>query len=245
LSATPDRADQQHLALARLIGSEVYRRRAVDLAEQHYLAAYDERRLDVALAPDERERYERARGAYRGYLARRHIAIVSAADFQRRVVWASARDPEARAALLAWREARLLALNAPAKLDALEEILARHREERVLVFCELTALVDQVGRRFCMPQITHKTPAGERHVVLERFRSGQYTKLVSGRVLNEGVDVPDCAVAVIVSGSATRRDYVQRLGRVLRPKDRRAVLYELVTEGTTEEFVSARRREQG
>jgi len=114
----------------------------------------------------------------------------------------------------------------------------------VLVFCELNALVDEVSARFALPQITHRTPPEERRAVLERFRSGRYSKLVTGRVLNEGVDVPDCGVAVIVSGSATRRDYVQRLGRILRPKERRAVLYELVTEETTEERVSERRREQ-
>jgi superfamily II DNA or RNA helicase len=50
---------------------------------------------------------------------------------------------------------------------------------------------------------------------------------------------------VIVSGNATPREYIQRLGRVLRPKATRATLYELVTEGTTEEDVARRRRGQG
>lgn len=242
LSATPERADLEHVALERLIGPEVYRRQPEELAAARYLAAYDERRIAIALTPDERVRYEQARAAYRGYLARRHIVIATPADFQRRIVWAGARDPEARAAMLAWREARTLALNAPAKLDHLEAVFARHRDERVLVFCELNALVEVISRRFCIPALTHKTPAEERRTLLERFRSGHYTKLVTGRVLNEGVDVPDCGVAVIVSGSATRREYIQRLGRVLRPKERRAVLYELVTEETTEERVSERRK---
>src|SRR5260221_14425691 len=83
-----------------------------------------------------------------------------------------------------------------------------------------------------MPQIPYNTPAEERRLILERFRSGQYTKLVTGRVLNEGVDIPDCGVAVIVSGTATRREYVQRLGRVVRPQAARARLYELGAGGT-------------
>ena len=228
--------------MERLIGPEVYRRQPEELAAARYLAAYDERLIAIALTSEERVRYEQARAAYRGFLAKRHIAINSPADFQRKIVWAGARDPEARAAMLAWREARTLALNAPAKLDHLEALFARHRDERVLVFCELNALVEVISRRFCIPALTHKTPADERRTLLERFRSGHYTKLVTGRVLNEGVDVPDCGVAVIVSGSATRREYIQRLGRVLRPKERRAVLYELVTEETTEERVSERRK---
>lgn len=243
LSATPERADQAHMALDTLIGPEVYRRTPDDLSAQRYLAEYEESRIAIALAPAGRARYDAAREEYRRFLRKRRLAIASPQDFQRKIVWASARDPEARAAMLAWREARALALNAPAKLDALEAIFADHREERVLVFSEFNAVVDAISRRFCIPQITHKTPADERRTILDRFRSGRYSKLVSGRVLNEGVDIPDCAVAVIVSGSATRREYIQRLGRILRPKDTRAVLYELVTEGTTEEHVANRRRE--
>lgn len=244
LSATPERADQEHLELVRLIGPEVYRRQPGELAAARYLAAYDEQRIVVALGADEQARYEAARAVYRGYVRRKRLRIASPADFQRKILWAGARDPEAREAMLAWREARSLALNAPAKLAVLEEIFARHQNERVLVFSEYNALVDEMSRVFCVPQITYRTPADERRAILERFRSGQYSKLVTGRVLNEGVDIPDCAVAVIVSGNSTRREYIQRLGRVLRPKETRAILYELVTEGTTEESVADRRRER-
>jgi superfamily II DNA or RNA helicase len=243
LSATPERADQEHLALAELIGPEVYRRHPEQLAADRYLASYDEQRLDAALSDEDRARYEAARATYREYIVRRRLSIQSPQDFQRKVLWASARDPEARTAMLAWREARSLALNAPAKLGMLEGLFERHQDERVLVFSEYNALVAEISERFCIPHITHKTPADERRAILDRFRAGRYSKLVTGRVLNEGVDIPDCAVAVIVSGTGTRRDYVQRLGRILRPKERRAVLYELVTAGTTEERVAERRKE--
>jgi superfamily II DNA or RNA helicase len=241
LSATPERADQEHTALERLIGPEVYRREPEQLAGERYLARYDVERIAVALTPEERARYDTARATYRDFIRRRRLSIRSPQDFQRKVLWASARDPEARAAMLAWREARGLALNAPAKLALLEDLFARHRDERVLIFSEYNSLVHDVSRRFCLPSITHLTPTEERRAILDRFRSGQYTKLVSGRVLNEGVDIPDCRIAVIVSGNATRREYVQRLGRILRPKAARAILYELVTTETTEEHVAERR----
>jgi superfamily II DNA or RNA helicase len=245
LSATPERADQEHHALERLIGPEVYRRHPEELAAARYLADYTVERLAVTLSDAARARYDAARATYRGFIARRRLAITSPADFQRKVLWASARDPEAREAMLAWRESRSLALNAPAKLTLLEEIFARHRDERVLVFSEYNHLVAEVSERFAIPQITHRTAAEERRLILEGFRSGRFTKLVTGRVLNEGVDIPDCGVAVIVSGNATPREYIQRLGRVLRPKATRATLYELVSEGTTEEDVARRRRTRG
>jgi superfamily II DNA or RNA helicase len=112
----------------------------------------------------------------------------------------------------------------------------------VLIFSEYNDVVRELGRRLCIPVIVHDTPPAERRAILEKFRAGVYTKLATGRVLNEGVDVPDAAVAIVVSGSGTRREHVQRLGRVLRPKAGRAVLYELVTRDTSEPRVARRRR---
>src|SRR5262249_60558468 len=143
----------------------------------------DEERVAIALSPDERARYETARAVYRGFLGRRRIAIATPQDFQRKVVWASARDPEARAAMLAWREARSLALNAPAKLEMLETLFARHRGERVLVFSEYNTLVDAISRRFCIPQINYKTTVGERSTILDLFSARRYTQIQSERSL--------------------------------------------------------------
>jgi superfamily II DNA or RNA helicase len=242
LSATPERADQLHADLDSLIGPEVYRRAPETLAADHYLADFRIERVAVMLADVERARYEAARGAFRDFLRRRRLSIDSPADFQRKVLWASARDPEARAAMLAWRESRALSMDAPAKLTLLSGILARHRGERVIIFSEYNALVADISQRFLIPSVTHQTPAAERRAILESFRAGRYMTLVTGRVLNEGVDIPDCGVAIIVSGNATPREYIQRLGRILRPKATQAVLYELVTEDTTEERAATQRR---
>ena len=133
-------------------------------------------------------------------------------------------------------------MNAPAKYAEIERLLRLHAADSLLLFSEHNTVVDEISRRFCIPSITYKTPAEERRIILERFRASQYTKLVTGRVLNEGVDVPDCRVAIIVSGNSTRRAYIQRLGPILRPKDGPALLYELVTSGTTEEDMARRRK---
>lgn len=242
LSATPERSDLAHAELDVLIGSEVYRRAPADLTSEHYLAQYREERIAIALSPEDEARYAEQRKAYRAFLQQRRIVISSPEDFQRKVVYPSARDPAARAALLAWREARTLAMNAPRKYAEIERLLQKHVADHVILFSEYNLVVDEISRRFCLPSITYKTPTEERRAILERFRSGQYTKLVSGRVLNEGVDVPDCRVAIIVSGNSTKREYIQRLGRILRPKADEALLYELVTSGTTEEEIAKRRR---
>jgi superfamily II DNA or RNA helicase len=242
LSATPERSDMAHTDLDDLIGPEVYRRSPAELTEGRYLAQYQEVRVDVALASEDEAHYAEQRRIYRSFLQRRRITIRTPEDFQQKVIYVSARDPEARAAMLAWREARNIAMNAPAKYAEIEQILSRHAADQVILFSEYNYVVDEISRRFCLPSITYKTPAEERRIILERFRSGQYSKLATGRVLNEGVDVPDCRVAIIVSGNSTKREYIQRLGRVLRPKEGQAMLYELVTSGTTEENIAKRRK---
>jgi superfamily II DNA or RNA helicase len=242
LSATPERSDMAHLDLDELIGPEIYRRSPTELTEGRYLAQYAERRIDIALSAEDEARYAEQHRVYRTFLRRRRIIIRTPEDFQRKLVYLSARDAEARAALLAWRAARDIAMNAPAKYSEIERLLQEHAADQVILFSEYNKVVDEISRRFCLPAITYKTPTEERRSILDRFRAGRYTKLVTGRVLNEGVDVPDCRVAIIVSGNSTRREYIQRLGRVLRPKVGQALLYELVTSSTTEEKIAQRRR---
>jgi len=242
LSATPERSDMGHTDLEILIGSEVYRRSPAELTEGQFLAQYREIPIDIALSSADEARYIEQRRIYRSFLQRRRIVIHSPEEFQQKIIFLSARDSEARKAMLAWREARNIAMNAPAKYVEIERILRMHAGDQVILFSEYNQVVHEISRRFCLPSITYKTPADERRTILDRFRVGQYTKLVTGRVLNEGVDVPDCRVAIIVSGNSTKREYIQRLGRILRPKVGQALLYELITTGTTEEEIAKRRK---
>jgi superfamily II DNA or RNA helicase len=95
-----------------------------------------------------------------------------------------------------------------------------------------------------VPVITHSTKARERKTVLQRFATGEYNVVATSRVLNEGVDVPEANVAIVLSGTSTVREHVQRLGRILRKKgDKQAILYEIITQGTLEEKTSDRRRQ--
>ena len=81
---------------------------------------------------------------------------------------------------------------------------------------------------------------------MENFRTGRWPFLVNSRVLNEGVDVPEANIAVVFSGTATVREHVQRLGRILRKgRNKKAILYELITIDTGEVFTSRKRREHG
>lgn len=242
LSATPERSDHGHEALDHLIGPVVFRRSVAELSRDRYIADYDERRLFISLSDDERLRYEQGMAIYKRYLASRRGAIGRPDGAFMEMIQRAGSDPAARAALQAHHQARMIALNAEGKLDAVADLLSKHPDDRVIVFSEYNAMVDRLSERLLLPAITHRTPPAERRQILDRFRDGTYTKLVTGRVLNEGVDVPDANVAIVVSGSSATREYIQRLGRVLRPKATKAVLYELVSRKTTEGRSARKRR---
>ncbi|ACV48948.1 MULTISPECIES: DEAD/DEAH box helicase [Halomicrobium] len=242
LTATFERPDGAHEAVAELIG-DLADRIAVDELAGDHLADYDIKRIAVALTEAERATYERHQETFTSYLQRSSITMRSGSDYQE-LVKRSGTDPEAREALLAKQRAREVMMNADRKIERLATILDRHRDDRVIVFTAHTDLVYRLSERFLLPAITHETGADERREILERFRDGTYSRIVTANVLDEGIDVPDANVAVVLSGSGSEREFTQRLGRILRPTadGSRALLYELVSEETAEENVAARRR---
>lgn len=244
ITATPERGDGGETELFRLIGPTVYRRTPEELSAEGHLARFRERRIYVDLAPDEAIRYGILMSEWKWFLARHRAALSRGGDMFGELIKRSGSDPAARSALRAHHQARMIALNAEAKIGEAAQILSRHRDDKVLIFSEYVTLVDKVARELCLPSISYKTSPEERRRTLERFRSGAYSKLVAGRVLNEGVDVPDAAVAIVLSGNSTPREHIQRLGRIIRPKEREAMLYELVTRYTGEVAAAKKRKKK-
>ena len=242
LTATFERPDGAHEAIAELVGPRVYEIAVDELAGDH-LAPYEIRRIEVELTADERAEYDEAQGTFVDYVRQANISFSSGSDYLQ-LVKRSGNDPRAREALLAKQRARELMMNAENKQHQLGRILDRHRDDRIIVFTAHTDLVYRLSERFLLPAITSETGAAERREILQRFREGTYSRIIAANVLDEGVDVPDATVGVVLSGSGSEREFTQRLGRILRPKEDgdRAVLYELVSSETAEERVAERRR---
>lgn len=243
LSATPERSDGKHSELHYLIGPEVYRKTAEELAGGA-LADHEIVQIKVKLSQQERDRYNQLINTRNEFLKSAKISLGSLEGWNL-FVKASARSPEGRRAMLAHREAKEIALGTDGKMRILADLLAQHHPERILIFTADNSTVYRISQDFLIPAITHQTPVKERHQVLSRFRSGEYQTLVASHVLNEGVDVPDARVAILLSGTGSQREYIQRLGRVLRKgstPDKMAILYEVIAEDTAEEGTSQRRR---
>ena len=89
-------------------------------------------------------------------------------------------------------------------MDLLETILRDNPGERILIFTQHNDLVYRISKRFLLPFVTHTTAKEERYEVLKGFREGVYRAIVTSKVLDEGIDVPEASLGVIMSGTGAR-----------------------------------------
>lgn len=239
LTATPP--DEPSLArLGDILGPVVYRLGVGDLAGT-WLADFDLAVLQLGLNEEERQRYAMDYHLF-AEVNRRFRRLHPQGTWQE-FVFAASQSREGRAALSAWRRSRRLIAFTRAKADAVRRLLDRHADARVLIFTADNESACSISRDNLVMPITCEISRAERARALEAFRKGEIRALVSARVLNEGIDVPDADVAIIVAGTHGKREHVQRVGRLLRPSPgKRAVVYELVTMATGEARRARERR---
>jgi superfamily II DNA or RNA helicase len=241
LTATPERPDGRHVDLDWLIGPVVYRLPMSSVRGQT-LADYEVVRIPVHLSHEEQTHYDALSATVRRYLAERRRGEPAFA--WQDLCGETARDPAARQALRAYFARKAIEDRAAEKLRVLEDIFRLHAGSSILVFTGSNAMARDVARRFLVPCLLNHCGKKERREILEGFRDGVYPVLVANQVLDEGVDVPEAKVAVVIGGTASTRQAKQRLGRILRKAgNARATLYEIVCAATKEEDRSRRRRE--
>lgn len=242
LSATVERADGKESFIFDNVGPLLYEARIHEM-DENILSAYDVVTIKVPLNAEERQAYDHARQTYLGFVKRYGINFNSPRGWLDFVI-KSSRLPGGKQAMQAYRFQKKLAQTAAGKFTELWDILSNHDQDQVIVFTDDNALAYRIGREFVLPVLTHQTKLAERKFLLDAFRSQELRVLVTSKVLNEGVDVPNASIGIVVSGSGGVREHVQRLGRILRHQPgKRAVLYELISEKTSEQNVNQRRRQ--
>ncbi len=226
--------------LEELVGAMVYELRVDDLIGE-YLAPFDSIVVHLDLSATERQEYDALVGLFRDVMHRFRRTNPGAGwdDFAR----VAARTDEGRRAVAAWHRSRQITAFSAAKRTMIGELLERHREARTIVFTADNTTAYAISREHLIMPLTCDIGRKERERVLSLFREGKLRALVSAQVLNEGLDVPDAEVGIIVAGRRGAREHVQRVGRVLRPRPgKRAIVYELVIRATDEVTAARKRR---
>ena len=242
LTATIEREDGLHEQIPRLVGGIVFQMGPNELSESKHLAKFEIERRQVNLTAEEQRDYAENYSLFTSSLAKLGLKVLSMHNL-RRLIMMSNKNKIAREGLLARNKANEIALNSKSKIVELEKILEENYGAKTIIFTQNNKMVYGISDKFLIPLITYKTTKDERHDVLDGFRTGRYNAVVTSRVLDEGIDVPDAELGIIMSGTGSGRELIQRLGRLLRPKQdgKKARLIEIVSRQTRETNTSAKR----
>ena len=242
LTATPVRRGLAPERLEDLIGGVVFELAISDLAGS-FLAPFETMTLRLDLTSEERRDYERWVRLYREPF--RSFRRLHPGSSWETFVRLAARSEEGRRAIGAWRRSRRMLAYPQSKRRALRTLLsttpsaAGHRLRRG----QRDSLRDLPANiSSCLSPVTSDEKKGRR--CSSASAKGHYGRSCLLGPLNEGVDVPDAEIGIIVAGQRGEREHVQRVGRLLRPREgKRALIYEMVIRDTAEVGQAARRRE--
>lgn len=237
LSATVEREDGKHEEIFPIVGGMVYHTSPGELAREGYLAPFQIRRIPVDLPQELKREYQR--------IKRRYQALAGGRSFEQILELARRGDERAMEALRIHSQMRSIIQENPAKIDAVERIAREElsRGSKIIIFTQYRRQAEEIARRLGAHLIHGDMDIAKRKKEIEAFKSEPSGVLVVTTVGDEGLDIPDANVGILASGTGSRRQFLQRLGRLLRPAPgKKAVLYEIVTAGSPEELQSRRRR---
>ncbi|UKI55751.1 MAG: DEAD/DEAH box helicase [Treponema succinifaciens] len=141
------------------------------------------------------------------------------------------------------REKHRIASENPLKNKIVQELVEKFKDDKILIIGQFLTHLEIIAKLLNVPIITGKTKNSERDIIYDDFRSGKIRVLVVSKVANFAIDLPDASVAIQVSGTfGSRQEEAQRLGRILRPKERTSRFFTLITRGTVEEDFGSNRQ---
>lgn len=243
LSATPFGTNNDHV-LREALGEEIYRYDYNSAAEDGVISPFTVCEVSASFLPKELQQYTELTDRVRFLLAKLlktypKLKGLSEQAFIKgvtRIAREADMDPSnpAAAFLMAVYQRKEVSNLALARIYCGLSIVENLRaSDRVLVFCErieqAKLMKDYLGRRFgsCCELYHSKMTKEARSRAMNAFRSRQVRILVSCKCLDEGIDVPDANIALVLSSTSVSRQRIQRLGRVIRKSDQKdaACLY--------------------
>ena len=152
-------------------------------------------------------------------------------------------EKEIEYAVATAREKHRIASENSNKIEIVKKIIEKYDQEKILVIGQYINQLEEISKMLDCPIITGKTPNTERDKIYDDFRNGKIRVLVVSKVANFAIDLPDASLAIQISGTfGSRQEEAQRLGRILRPKERTSRFFTLITRNTVEEEFGSNRQ---
>ncbi len=228
LTATPPKGEDRDL-LIEMVGEVCYEQRIEDAVEDGTLAEYDVISYNVHIPPEISRDFKRLGAPLaRFYQKKKRERRGRGYVFRNLTADAGRGDPEAKKMLRAYYRREEMIDTASSKLDMVETLFLRHAGVPTLIWAGSNAMARKIALRFLIPVLSGETTKEERAAVLAKFRKGECRALVTCEVLNEGVDLPTAKLGIILGGTSSTTEAIQRLGRLLRRDgDKKAILYDV------------------
>ncbi len=238
LSATPQRSDGKETELFKLMGNLIYHKSLEELSEQGYVAKFIVIPYFVNLTPDEAMEYMR--------LKEKYTILARGLDVPTLIELARKGDAKAKEALNTLSRMRMITGMSKEKLKAIKTIVDKElsKGSKIIIFTQYIEQANMIGKLLGTKVLTSKVEKELRKLILNQFKTGNLRVLVMTTLGDEGLDIPDANVGIIVSPTRSKRQFIQRLGRLLRPKPGKlSKLYVLICRRTLEEAAWSKIRE--
>ena len=221
LSATPERTDELENEILKAYAPVVYRYKRKAAIEDKVLSNYSVEFRGIDLTLDERARYEIYEDVISNLMYKNKGKAFMALPYKLRV---------------AITNRKILINNASQKIIESAEIVKSHPKHKIIMFSESIKTADSMAELIEDSVVYHsKVKASERQPVIEKFRNGEARVLITVRALDEGLNIPNCDMAVVAAGNSVPRQTIQRIGRILRKsKGKHAKIIFLYCKGTSE-----------
>ncbi|MGL4982221.1 MAG: DNA repair helicase XPB [Treponemataceae bacterium] len=152
-------------------------------------------------------------------------------------------NQEIEYAIAGLRTKHRIASDNQTKIAITKKLIQLSPEDQCIVIGQYIDQLEKIAAELKTPLITGKTPNLERDRIYQQFRNKEISVLVVSKVANFAIDLPDASMAIQISGTfGSRQEEAQRLGRILRPKERTSRFFTLITRGTVEEEFGANRQ---
>jgi len=185
------------------------------------LSSYDIINIGVKLYDAERKVYEKADITIKKHLP----SFPNFGD-----IFKNPWSPKKTAIRRAITARRTIVAHARDKILETVMLIDKHKNDKVIVFSEYIKTVTLLSKLLTKHNILHAvfhSKIKDKYNLLENFKNNKYNVLLSVKALDEGLDVPESDVAIIIAGTKTHRQTIQRAGRILRKKEHPALLYQL------------------
>jgi superfamily II DNA or RNA helicase len=230
LSATLKRLDKAHYELYKLFNYNIFKYDPKEALEDGVLNKFYFYNIGVYLDDDSRTKYDK-------FTADLNLILKQGGGFGK-IMMSNTGLKFKMLSLMNYR--KQLVNNYYQKFEVAAQICEKHKNDKVIIFNQFNVQTNKlywylVEHGFKIRVLHSDIDKEKREKTLTDFKLDRFNILLTTKVLDEGYNLPKLEAAIIMAADSTEKQTIQRLGRVLRKKDKHSFLYQIYCKHTLEE----------